>query len=193
MFGNKKQDKLTYGKFLVFAKCMKEMLRDELLERLNTQQRPQELCGTSVPQTLNEISYGTLDALQRAVNSEDVAVSVISLLLNVNANDVYNEDVNKVFGFIKFIEREVTRINDLFKAIKQTHTADEVQAGVNNLNFGTFGILDWYARRMGICDQAQVMDVGWVRIYQCMKNDNEKFEYERRLSKIHSNKHNSKK
>ena len=188
MFKRKKKDILTYSKFLIFAHSMRMPLRDDLLERLNNQPRPNELCGVSVPETLNSLSYGTLDALQRASTSDDVATAVITLLLNVKAQSVYDEDVNKVFGFIKFVEREVERINGLFSAIKTKYSSEEIQAGVKELNFGTFGVLDWYAKRMGIADQSDVMDVGWVRIYQCMKNDNEKAEYDRRLAEIYKNK-----
>lgn len=184
----KKTNKVTYGRFLIFAQCTRKPLYDDLLERLNNQQCPRELCGVSVPENLNAVSYGTLDTLQRAASSEDVAVSIITLLLNVNANDVYKEDVNKVFGFIKFVERELERINKLFSSIKTSFSPEEINAGVKQLKFGTFGVLDWYAKRMGIADQNEVMDVGWVRIYQCMKNDNDKSEYERRLAEIYKNK-----
>lgn len=89
---------------------------------------------------------------------------------------------------MNFVKNEVNRVNSLFASIKPTHSSDEIAAGINDLNFGTFGVLDWYARRMGITNQDEVFSVPWIRIYTCMKNDNEKNEYESRLHKQYMNK-----
>lgn len=88
-----------------------------------------------------------------------------------------------VFGVINFVRSELDRINKLFASIKVAHSPEEIAAGVENLNFGTFGVIDWYAKRMGITNQDEVYSVAWIRIYTCMKNDNEKAEYEQRLNK----------
>ena len=96
-------------------------------------------------------------------------------------------DVNDVFGFLSFVKEELERINKLFGDIKQTYSKEEEAAGVRDLDFGSFGVLDWYARRMGITNQNDVRDVAWVRIYQCMKNDNMQSEFERRLHKQYMN------
>ena len=61
---------------------------------------------------------------------------------------------------------------------------------MEKLDFGSFGVLDWYARRMGITNQNEVREVAWVRIFQCMKNDAIKNEYERRLAKQYKPKKN---
>ena len=96
-------------------------------------------------------------------------------------------DVNDVFGFLSFVTKELEKINKLFSDIKQTFSKEEEAAGIKELDFGSFGVLDWYARRMGITNQNDVRDVAWVRIYQCMKNDNMQSEYERRLQKQYLN------
>lgn len=189
---NKHKVRLSYRDFLLFHHCTKTAYNNELIERLNNQPPPTSLCGHECLQTLNEVSYGTLDAMQRISEEEDFACAIIKILLDVDAEEVMKEDVNKVWGFVMLVKREIERINKLFASIKQTYSDDEIRAGVKNLSFGTFGVLDWYARRMGIADQTQVMDIGWIRIYQCMKNDNDKAEYERRLSDIHLKKSKSK-
>ena len=63
-------------------------------------------------------------------------------------------------------------------------TAKEKQAGVEKLQFGLFGILDWYAKRMGITDHDDVLTVPWLRIYKCMDMDNKVEQYQRRLNDI---------
>ncbi|GJG39125.1 hypothetical protein PRLR5107_15400 [Prevotella lacticifex] len=102
-------------------------------------------------------------------------------------------DVNDVFGFLAFVTKELEKINKLFTSIKQTYSKEEEAAGIRELDFGSFGVLDWYARRMGIPNQNDVRDVAWVRIYQCMKNDNMQSEFERRLHKQYMNNSKSKK
>ena len=92
-----------------------------------------------------------------------------------------------------FVTKELEKINKLFTSIKQTYSKEEEAAGIRELDFGSFGVLDWYARRMGIPNQNDVRDVAWVRIYQCMKNDNMQSEFERRLHKQYMNNSKSKK
>ena len=171
-----------YGLFLLyFPYCVKEV-QDDLLDRLKQQPRPDKLCGVEVPQNLNAISYGTLDDLQTASNADDIAGEVCKILLNIEPDKLKNEDVNKVFGFTNFVTKQLNNINRLFARIKPSYSNEEKEAGIESLNFGSFGVLDWYAQRMHIANQNDVRDIAWVRIYQCMKNDNEKNEFERRLS-----------
>lgn len=91
---------------------------------------------------------------------------------------------DKMSGFVQWVTREVMRINQLFDEASRRPTSDEIAAGVLDLNFGVFGVLDWYARRMGYRDQNDVLSVKWVRIYECTRMDAERDEYERRLRDI---------
>jgi hypothetical protein len=59
-----------------------------------------------------------------------------------------------------------------------------MRAGIDRLNFGVFGLIDWYARRMGITDHDEVLKVPVLRVYQCLKMDKEQQEYENRLAKV---------
>ena len=76
------------------------------------------------------------------------------------------------------------RINKLFASTSVPPTAEEQQAGADSLNFGPFGLLDYYALRMGITDHEAVEYVPWVRVYKCLDMDAMKMRYERRLRKI---------
>ena len=78
----------------------------------------------------------------------------------------------------------------MFADINRKPNADEIAAGVESLKYGAFGVVDWYARRMGISDHDDVMSVKWFRIYECMRIDTETREYERRLRDILAQKHN---
>ena len=183
----------TYGEFLVLLPCCTEEHQKELLELLSHAERPAFVCGKETPANLNMITYGQLDGLSRIANTADPAAEVFKILMGIEAPQVYTLNVFDVFGFMNFVKEEVNRINKLFQEIAPSHTSEEIAAGVEDLNFGTFGIIDWYARRMGITNQDEVYSVAWVRIYTCMKNDNEQQEYEKRLNKQYINRQKQRK
>ena len=185
---NQKVKFTTYGEFLVLVQCCREEHQQELAEKLKKAKRPNFICGKEVLQDLNTITYGQLDDLSRIGEKEDPAAKAFKILMDLEPIEIYQENVYDVFGFVNFVRDELTRINKLFQSVQSTHTAEEISAGVEDLNFGTFGVIDWYARRMGITNQDDVYSVAWVRIYTCMKNDNDKAEYERRLNKQYMNK-----
>lgn len=178
----------SYGEFLVLVQCANEEHITELMGILGQADKPSFLCGKETPDNLNTITYGQLDDLSRISDKEDPATRSMEILLGIDPVDVYQANVFDVFGCVNFVRAELERINGLFSSIKVTHTSEEIAAGVEDLSFGTFGVIDWYARRMGITDHNEVYSIPWIRIYTCMKNDNEKSEYESRLHKQYMNK-----
>lgn len=189
---HKKRLDCPYKDFLLLFPYADKAVQEDLLKRLREQPRPEFLCGKEVPKDLNGISYGMLDDLRTATEDDDPAGACAKVLLGVQPHELFAEDANDVFGFASFITAELKRINKVFKSIKVSYSKEEVAAGVRELDFGSFGVLDWYARRMGITNQNEVRSVAWVRIFQCMKNDAIKNEYERRLAKQYRPKKNGK-
>ena len=182
------KDIFSYEKFLeLFPFCTEEKQK-ELLDRLRSQPRPSFLCRMQVPDNLNTLTYGELDDLQTAASTDNPIEETCKILLHVDPILMLKEDINDVFGFSNFVTDEIKRINKIFSSIKPSYSSEEKAAGIEGLNFGSFGVLDWYAQRMHIANQNDVRNIAWVRIYQCMKNDNEKNEFERRLYKIYSKK-----
>lgn len=162
-----------------------EELRKEYEDILKRQPRPDVMCGKVIPHDLNMITYGQLYDIREAVSEDGIkSVFAIAEVLLGEPVSLFEEDVNIVFGFINFCTSEIERINKLFEGISPEYSSEERQAGVEQLNFGSFGIMDWYAKRMGITDQNDVRDVAWVRIFTCMKNDMEQQQYERRLQEV---------
>lgn len=171
---------MTYGDFLRWHElCTQEVQKDD--ERiLAAQQRPRTLCGERVPGDLGALTYGQLTDMQALTETDNIPMRLCEIIFGKSL-DIYSEDVNKVFGFLNFCRDELQRINKLFSGIETSYSPEEIAAGARQLDFGAFGVLDWYAKRMGIKNQNDVRDVAWVRIYTCMKNDNEVQKYERRL------------
>ena len=89
-----------------------------------------------------------------------------------------------VVRLVGWVFGEVEKINKLFNKTKTNYTQRERQAGVEKLQFGLFGMLDWYARRMGIENHDDVLRVPWMRIYKCLDMDTKQSQYERRLNEI---------
>jgi len=174
--------KCTYKEFLMLLPYADKGVQEELVLRLKEQQRPDMLCGKEVPKNLNALSYGTLDDIRSAAESKDIIGECAKILLGIEPEQLHDEDVNDVFGFCNFVTKELERINKIFASIKVNYSKEEIAAGIKTLDFGSFGVLDWYAKRMGITNQNEVREVAWVRIYQCMKNDALSNNYERKLS-----------
>lgn len=177
----------TYSQFISMADLCSQEVLQEYYEILRTQPRPAELCGEEVPETLNMLSYGQLDDMRDVTtkaNDIELAINLTEILFGHKLN-LYSEDVNKVFGFINFCTAELKRINKIFTSLKPHYSSEEIAAGIEKLDFGSFGVLDWYAKRMGITNQNEVRSVAWVRIYQCMKNDHEQQMFEKRLHDVY--------
>lgn len=181
----------SYGEFLRLFQFCNDPHKKELLDQLSKAEKPEVFGGIAVPENLNEVSYGLLDDLATISREEgeDPMSKAICLILGIDPCKVYEANVFDVFGISKWIGEEVKKINRLFDKIAPNYSPEEIAAGVKILNFGSFGVLDWYAHRQGIADQNEVRDVAWVRIYTCMKNDNLKAEYEKRLNKQYQNKY----
>lgn len=171
----------SYADFLILFPCCRESHQQYLLDSLWEAKRPKFLHGKEVPENFNTITYGQLDDLSRARDCEDPAMRCLEVIMGFSKTEILKLNVWDVFGFANFCLKELKRINDLFKSIKPNHTSEELAAGIEDLNFGTFGVVDWYAKRMGITNQEEVYNVAWIRIFTCMKNDNLQNQYERRL------------
>lgn len=191
MFWRKKRKKAskgyTYYEFMTLFPFCSDERKEELLAILQSEPCPMFIKGKKVPEDLNGVTYGLLDDLHIDASSGlDPISNCLQTLMGFTSEEIMKLPVEEVYGFRNFITKELERINKLFEDIKVNYSSEEISAGVNELNFGSFGVLDWYAKRMGIKNQNDVRDVAWVRIYTCMLNDTQMNNYERRLNKQYS-------
>lgn len=137
-------------------------------------------------ESLNSLTIGQIIELSELSDSNESLYKVCEIVLGMQHNDVAKARAVDVVRFIGWVFGEIERINKIFDSVnkKIQPTAKEKQAGIERLQFGLFGMLDWYAVRMGITDHDTVLAVPWMRIYKCMQMDNEKRAYETRLNKI---------
>lgn len=180
----------SYREFSILYPLCSAEERQRIEQELKQAERPNEIAGHPVPQDLNLVSYGLLDDLANyAKQGAQGALDCVCRVCGCTLDELTAANVFDVYGAIKWLNGEVERINNLFKRITPRYSAEEIQAGVKSLDFGSFGVLDWYAKRQGIADQNEVRDVAWVRIYTCMKNDNARAEYEKRLNRVYQMKY----
>lgn len=170
----------TVGDFLRWEPLLGMAQRAEL-EKVPC---PARILCRNVPQTIDRLSFESLAMLWGVKSSEDLFCVSGKILLGLPRWVVLRMPTLPMLGLVNFVGREIRRVNALWEEIPTSKTAEQIQAGVNRLNFGVFGIIDWYARRMGIQDHDQVLRTPWVRVYQCMKNDAEEREYQKRLQHI---------
>lgn len=145
--------------------------------------KPERLCRQLLPDNLNDLTFGELLELQSETDTTLMIKRCGSIILHLDS-EIMNAQAVDVFGFIFWVGRELERIAALFASTRSQPTPEEIRAGINDLDFGPFGIIDWYARRMGISEHDDVLKFKWVRIYQCMKIDCDTSSYERRLREI---------
>lgn len=173
---------MTTEEMLILDGVASEGLR----EWMKTRPRPFRVLGHAVPDSLSDLTYGQLVELQMCgTTTADAVLCLCRVILGItDARKVMRCDAGVMAGFIFWATAEVESISKLFTAVQRQPTPEEIQAGIHNLQFGAFGTADWYARRMGLKDHDEAFATKWVRIYQCLKMDNELEDYRTKLTKI---------
>lgn len=150
--------------------------------------RPAYVGDKATPENLNDLTIGQLIELSE-VNEADAFFVICHVILGMQPNEVDNARAVDVVRFGGWVLAEVEKINKLFGNIETKPTPQERQAGVEKLKFGLFGLIDWYARRMGITNHDEVFGVAWLRIYKCLDMDTQQNLYQRRLQEVYNNEH----
>lgn len=146
--------------------------------------RPKYVGSTKTPETLDNITIGQLIELSTLQDSNDSLYRVCEIVLHMERKAIAKARAVDVVMFCGWVTGEVERINKIFERANATPTEIEKKAGIARLHFGLFGMLDWYALRMGYQDQEQVKDVPWLRIYKCMDMDMKRIQYQKRLQEV---------
>ena len=162
-------------------------LEDDQVTALKEIKCPAQIGGRNASQDLNDITLGQLIQLEAIAAEKGVFVAIAEVLLGKDAEWAMSAPALEMLGLRNMVVAEQDRIAALFSSLSREHTAAEVMAGIENLNFGMFGLADWYARRMGISDHDDAFNTPWIRVWQCRKNDIEESEYKERLQKIQYN------
>lgn len=166
---------------------LESILTEESKQTMLNLPKPRKVCDKDTPDNLNSITLEQLYDLQNAVTTEDMRTIVTEsarILLGIAPLKVLRSRADHAIGFTLWVLRELERIAKMWSAISPKPSAEAVQAGIDKLDFGNFGTVDWYAQRMGIADHNVVMQLPWVRIFECMRIDNERSAFQERLREI---------
>lgn len=171
----------SFSQFLVLAPT----LDCTVLEKLKTAPKPVKIGRHTLPDNLNDLMLGKLFQLQ---SMEEPLIESAKIIFGCDEKYLMSCSAMEVISFNVWVGSEMLRIAQMFSSIKIDVSPEETRAGVDKLNFGMFGVVDNYARRMGIIDHDYVLEcVPWLRVWQCLKNDAENAMYERRLRKVYAN------
>lgn len=169
----------TFGHWMAVVK-----LTDWQLQEFS---RPSFIGRHEVPEDLNHLTIGQLMRLGMVSDTDEMIYSICNIIMGLERDDISKARAVDVVRFAGWVMSEVRRINKLFESTNVRPTQQQIRAGINNLNFGLFGILDWYARRMGYQDHEKVADVPWINIYKCMDMDSKTVLYERKYQEVVAN------
>lgn len=158
-------------------------LSDEQIAQLKAVAVPLRIGRKEAPQSLANISLEDLYQLEQMGAEKGVFFAIGSVLLGMTDKQTLKAPAMEMLGLRNMVVAEQERIAALFAQLDREPSAAEVLAGVDKLNFGLFGLADWYAQRMHITDHDEAFRTPWARIWQCRKNDLESQEYKERLQK----------
>jgi len=157
---------MTVKEFLTISSIATEP--EVIRTKLDELRKPYQLGQYKTPDTLNDINMGELMQLQSIETEHDILFVPCTVLMGLSKRYISQLPASDVLGL--------------------PPTPEEKQAGSELLNFGPFGMIDYYAQRMGITDHAEVDSVPWVRVYKCLDMDAKRVRFERRLRNILSKK-----
>lgn len=158
-------------------------LSDEQIAELKAVAVPARIGAKEAPQSLANISLEDLYQLEAISAEKGVFFAIGSVLLGMTDEETLKAPALEMLGLRNMVVAEQDRIAALFAQLEREPSAAETLAGVENLNFGFFGLADWYARRMHITDHDVAFRTPWARIWQCRKNDLDTQEYQERVRK----------
>lgn len=162
-------------------------LEDDQVNALKEVACPARIGRKEAPQDLDDLTLGQLIQLESIGAEKGIFCAIAEVLLDEDPTWAMSAPALPMLGLRNMVVREQDRIAGLFASLSSEPDVAEVMAGIESLNFGMFGLADWYARRMGISNHDEAFDTPWLRIWQCRKNDKEEAEYHKRLQKIRTN------
>lgn len=158
-------------------------------ERLELERctRPLKVGKVSTPANLDDMTIGQMVQMSECKEGRWLFYKVCEVLLGMEAKVVDDCMAVEVVRFVGWVLGRIKKINELFDKAKSKPSDEELRAGINNLKFGIFGLIDWYALRMGITDHEEVTNVPWGRVYKCLDMDTRTNNFRRNLQKVYEN------
>lgn len=181
------EDIITYG----------GIMTAESRERIAKIPCPKRIAGHRTPKDLNAITMAQLISLWSIPDERSLLSDSLAAVIGYHVNErrcnrkerrirrrARNIRIGKAVGWCNFIQSELLRIKEMWSRCEVPIEALDKQAGVEQLNFGFFSIIDAYAQRQHITDPDEVLKVQWVKVWQSLLKDAETFKFQRRRDKL---------
>lgn len=146
--------------------------------------RPSFVGDVETPENLDSLTFGNLIKLSRLKDGSSIFYDVCKIVIGLDKAAVDKARAIDVVSFVGWVTGEVNRINKLFSRLSEKPTDNERKAGIDKLNFGLFGMVDRYARRMHIQNHDDVLNVSWSRVFRCLEMDKEESNFQKRYTEV---------
>lgn len=146
--------------------------------------KPSHIGKVKTMDNFDEVPFGVIVDLSSLPSDGTEIYRVVEITTGMTRKEVQKAKATEVVRYAVWVTEQLQKVNKLFSRLRTTPTAMELQAGIDRLNFGIFGVVDEYARRMGITDHEEVMKTPWTVVYKCLEMDFQKNQFERRYAKI---------
>ncbi len=156
---------------------------------LKSQTRPDFILKKEVPSDLTELTYEQLQILKECKTEYELFENGMLFLMGLEINkQILELDVCIMFGFVNFIVSEIQKINKAFSNLRSEPSMEELKAGVEQLDLGYIGTLDYYAKRQGLTSYRDAEKVKWIDFYSVMEIDKKVNDYKQRLRDVYAKK-----
>ena len=118
-------------------------LEDDQVAALKEITCPARVGTVEAPQDLNDITLGQLIQLEAIAAEKGVFAAIAEVLLDKDEAWAMKAPAMEMLGLRNMVVAEQDRIAALFASLTRDHTAAEIMAGIESLNFGMFGLADW--------------------------------------------------
>lgn len=152
---------MTYGQYSLLYSFGAIQNHDYIVEH---SEKPRRLCGRYMPDDLTHLRMGTFVEMMQCKDE----IKLLTTIYNVTESELQCEWAQNVVGAIKWTIEQLESITELFSQLDGDAESDK-QGSI-------FSTIDWYALRMGITEHDKVLKVPCLIIWQCAKEDAEKYK-----------------
>ncbi|MFZ4741405.1 MAG: hypothetical protein ACOYLE_09620 [Bacteroidales bacterium] len=154
------------------------------IEEVSSLEVPKTVGRYSVPQTLDEITFGLRLDLSEVNVDADFLFKPLELLAGFTRDEILLLKFTEVVRFGQFVMSELKRFNKRDeKNLKYHFDDEELKAGVKQVNHGVFGLIDVIAKRMNITHD-DVLELSQLKVYMMLKIDIDNSNYQKKLRDI---------
>ncbi len=162
-----------------------DVVDTETVNHVTNLKAPTYLAQKPYNPQLEVLTLGQLMEIQYTETFLPKVELYMSLVCGCTTDEYMNEHYEKVMGAVNHITDLLNNVGAMFSGSRIKPTREEITAGVESLNFGAFGLIDWYSQRQKITHE-QAEATPWTRVFNAIKKDNDTEIYRRKLMKIHS-------